>query len=351
MTVSTFASWIQEVKSSPNDAHCRICRTNFNLSNMVRKAVSSHMAGAKHIKNYQHHTQNSSQGTLAPCLKTGKNASIPVELFQAQDIPVFVCEQKDVESHAVESKASSATDIRSTVSEARDNVNAMFTMQTFVTNDKVTKTEVLWAMKCVMSNSFKDMKGIFALMFPDSAIASKLTIGSTKLAYVVTHGLAPYFHNSLTKTLNSCSEYVVCFDEALNNIAQGGQMDIVIRYWDKQTNCVSSRYFNSAFMGHATAEDILETFQAAIGELAIGKLVQVSMDGPAVNWKFLEAIDTHLSKDAKARVLLELGSCGLHVLHGSLQSDHKASSWDVNVSLRALCSLFKDEQDVLIIRS
>ena len=119
-------------------------------------------------------------------------------------------------------------------------------------------------------------------------------------------------------------------------------MDIVIRYWDTETILISSRYFNSAFLGHATADDLLQAFKKAIGELTLAKLVQVSMDGPAVNWKFLESLDSHLRTDCKARILLELGSCGLHVIHGSLQTGHKASTWNVNASLRALYSLFKD---------
>src|SRR5437867_8191150 len=58
------------------------------------------------------------------------------------------------------------------------------------------------------------MKNLFAMMFTDSAIAQKISVGSAKLSYMINHGLAPYFHNSLTDTLESCSEYVVYFDEA-----------------------------------------------------------------------------------------------------------------------------------------
>jgi hypothetical protein len=47
----------------------------------------------------------------------------------------------------------------------------------FVANDQVTKAEIVWVMKTVMShfsmNSSKDMKDIFQLMFPDSDIAKK----------------------------------------------------------------------------------------------------------------------------------------------------------------------------------
>ena len=36
-------------------------------------------------------------------------------------------------------------------------------------------------------------------------------------------------------------------------------MDLVSRYWDENTNRVAARYLNSAFIGYATSEDILES--------------------------------------------------------------------------------------------
>ena len=54
------------------------------------------------------------------------------------------------------------------------------------------------------------------------------------------------------------------------------------------------------------------------------------MDGPAVNFKFLDSLTTELQRVASDRELLNLGSCVLHVVHGALQTGHKASSWNVN---------------------
>lgn len=63
----------------------------------------------------------------------------------------------------------------------------------FITDD-VTKAEILWALKAVVShfsyNSAGDLKELWMTMFPDSMIAKNLSIGSTKIAYVVTHGLS-----------------------------------------------------------------------------------------------------------------------------------------------------------------
>jgi len=74
----------------------------------------------------------------------------------------------------------------------------------------------------------------------------------------------------------------------------------------------------------------------------LAKLTQVSMDGPSVNWKFLETLQTSLHPDAADPQLLGLGSCGLHVIHGTFQTGHKAADWTINEMLRGLYGLFKD---------
>ena len=222
-------------------------------------------------------------------------------------------------------------------------VSNMYTnrITSFVSNDDVTRAEVIWAMKCILSrfsmNASTDIKDVFLMMFSDSSIAKKLSMGSTKLSYYITFGLAPFFRDKLLHNLRSCSRIVVCFDEALNKIAQKGQMDIVIRFWDAQSKSVAVRYLNSAFMGHADAKSVLASFKEAMVGISLTKLLQVSMDGPAVNWKFLEL----LSKE-EHMTLIEMGSCGLHVVHGAFQTGHSASGWNVNSYLRAMYGLFKD---------
>lgn len=84
-----------------------MCRSTFSHRNMGRTAVSSHMNGAKHIKNYQHHTQKSSQGVLTGFVKTSTNTcaavAVPVESDQGSLVSVI---EKDVECHAVEADGS-----------------------------------------------------------------------------------------------------------------------------------------------------------------------------------------------------------------------------------------------------
>jgi len=218
------------------------------------------------------------------------------------------------------------------------------TVDTLVSNDAVGKSEILWAIKLVMSHhSFRssiDLGQTFQVMFPDSQIAAKFSMSKTKAAYTITHGLAPYFKETLDQDIIKCPAYVACFDEALNKISQRGQMDIVIQYWGEDANQVASRYFNSVFLGHATAHDLDMKFREGLSGMAINKLIQVSMDGLSVNWKFFEAL--RVGVDAADPQLLELGSCGLHVIHGAFQTGHKAAGWSVNEMLRSMYGLFKD---------
>src|SRR6267154_5397540 len=120
----------------------------------------------------------------------------------------------------------------------------------------------------------------------DSEVAQKFTMSKTKAAYSIVHGLAPYFKEKLDEEITKCPIFVACFDEAFNRIAQRGQMDIMIRYWSEDNNQVSTRYLTSVFLGHATAADLQANFLEDLGGLSLPKLIQVSMDGRSVNWKF-----------------------------------------------------------------
>src|SRR5664279_3244476 len=112
----------------------------------------------------------------------------------------------------------------------------------------------MWAKKVVMNHlsfrSCKDLNETFRVMFPDSAIAKQFTLSPAKVAYTIVHGLAPYFADELVTSINECSFFVACFDEALNKIAQKGQMDVVIRFWENKSNTVATRYLTSDFLGH-----------------------------------------------------------------------------------------------------
>jgi len=45
-----FSSWIKPVPSNRFQAHCTVCHKNFELSNMSRSAVVSHLKSASHVR-------------------------------------------------------------------------------------------------------------------------------------------------------------------------------------------------------------------------------------------------------------------------------------------------------------
>ena len=137
--------------------------------------------------------------------------------------------------------------------------------------------------------------------------------------------------------------YSVLFDESLNKASQSKQMDIHVRYWDETKNQVSTRYFGSQFMGHASADDMLKHFDLAVlqSNLDMKKMVHIGMDGPNVNWKFFQSVSEKLENDFDNNIL-NIGSCGLHTLNNSFKAGVVASKWDINKLLSSIYYLYKD---------
>ena len=135
------------------------------------------------------------------------------------------------------------------------------------------------------------------------------------------------------------SEYVLLFDESLNSEVQSKQLDVLVRYWNADK--VESRHFTSYFLGHADAEAVHDKFESVCGDLGYQKLAQLSMDGPNVNWKVFRLMQEDVQKQT-GKKLLNVGSCGLHVIHNSFRDGCSAAEWDVETFLTSVRWLFKD---------
>lgn len=326
-----FAYWVSEVKGDLHAATCIKCRKPFQLSNMGKRALVSHMNGTRHKINMK---ALINQPTFQTC-----SFRQPLKTVSASSNPSVICD--------VNVEPSNSTSVIQPTSVSNTAIGIQQgTLDGYITQDDVTKAEVLWCMKIVMGhfslNSCRDLGSLFKKMFCDSAVAQKFTLGSTKASYFISYGLAPHFKNRLVDEVAKCESFVVCFDEAFNKIAKRSQMDLVVRFWNNELNKVATRYLTSTFMGHTTANDILDHFISGLSMLPLYKLLQTSMDGPNVNHKFLRELRAKLEVSADSPKLLDLGSCGLHVVHGSLQAGHKAANWEVNSLLRGLYNLFKD---------
>ena len=118
-------------------------------------------------------------------------------------------------------------------------------------------------------------------------------------------------------------------------------MDFVVPYWDNVKNKVSLRYLNSKFIGHAAALDIIHELKKGIKELNKGQLLQISIDGPSVNWAFLKEIQKHRQQEELSQLII-VGSCGLHIIHGAFQTGATTTCWNIKGILKAIYKLLLD---------
>ncbi|GBM21315.1 hypothetical protein AVEN_149891-1 [Araneus ventricosus] len=167
-------------------------------------------------------------------------------------------------------------------------------------------------------------------MFKDSLLAKQFSCGATKTAYVCCFGLAPYFKANLIKCLENVEQYTVLFDETLNKATQLKQMDILVRFWHNDQ--ITTRYLTSTFI----SDDILSAFYQCVEKLKFSKILQISMDGPNVTWKFFENLQADLKKEYSHEAL-SIGSCGLHIVHNSFKYSESSTGWNISEILTSLC--------------
>lgn len=324
-----FKDWLEEIPSDIHRAKCSVCKTTFSLSNMGRRAVRSHSKGAQHQSRIR-----AAQSSLSmKCFATPVTRNTSVS-------------EKVVASTSVVGSKVDGPPVPSIPS-----ITPSFTprgLKSFLIKDEVTKSEILWCLHTVITHKSIRMSGkdveLFELLFPDSEIAKKIRLKRTKIGYSLMYGIAPYFKNQLILNVLKCNFFSVGFDESLNKVSQKTQMDINIRFWCTERDYVCTRYFTSAFLSRSTADEIRRNFKLALSDLKISAITQISMDGPNVNHKFFKDLKSELEEESEgdSPVLLNMGSCGLHVLHGAFKTAIKATNWSLISFLRCLYNLFKD---------
>ena len=91
--------------------------------------------------------------------------------------------------------------------------------KTYVRGKSVTKAEILWSMKSVLSHfSFhvsSHIGGLFQNMFPDSAIIMKFAWFKTKMNSLICFGIGPYLREKLLQKIKEAECLTVSFDESI----------------------------------------------------------------------------------------------------------------------------------------
>ncbi|KAK3925252.1 N-lysine methyltransferase KMT5A-A [Frankliniella fusca] len=338
----TDAAFKDVIRADPNNkrvAVCLVCDGKsrvIQLSNMGKQALRSHCSGKKHLQRVQDRNSSLGIGIFAA------STSTPVNSMGSGANP----DSPSLTTSASEKDATATTVAASSQREADSSHRGL---EKYILRDDVTKAEILWDLFSVESHLSLRTAGaaanLFSKMFPDSTIASKMELGRTKVGYNINHGLGPYFQGELVKDINNCDAFVAYFDESLNKCSQQQQMDVAIRFWSASTDEVSTRYLTSEFLGHTTADDLRKAFLSSLKPFNIHKLLQVSMDGPNVNLKFIRELETYLTsiKDPTDPMFLYMGSCGLHVVNNAFKTAFSnVTDWPIVSFIRSLYNLFKD---------
>lgn len=118
-------------------------------------------------------------------------------------------------------------------------------------DDKVTKAEVLWAMKTAHGNysssSSDATPSLFREMMPCS-VSEKFTMSHTKVSYLIKDGLGLYYLQQLSADVKSSDGYFTLqFDETVNSQVRK-QCDLLVRYWSEKDGTVAVRFLQALFL-------------------------------------------------------------------------------------------------------
>ena len=119
-------------------------------------------------------------------------------------------------------------------------------------------------------------------------------------------------------------------------------MDIIIRFWDKEKNKISSRYLNSKFLGHTRAADLLQKFREAVSKLNLPNLIQFFHGWAKHKLEVFYDVADRALIDPDFPCLINAGSYGLYVVHGALKYGVTSTGWKLDSLLRSLWYMFSD---------
>lgn len=317
-----FKDW---VKADPDENKfvCRLCDKSYLVGSSGIKALTTHMNTQKHLK-------------------------VASSVGKSQSIINFTSNSNQNRSRSISSSSSVSCEDRSNSRSVPATITSSVmhqpSIQTQAVNNDTLKAELLWTMHVVSSHgsarSSDNIGCLFRAMFADSDIAKQFKCSRTKLGYLSTFGIAPVIKDSIISAVKDSEVFVIMFDESMNPDLQKKQMDVHLRFLDVD-GTVKSRYVDSFFLGHAKATDIVSKLQVILDQIGRGKLVQLSMDGPNVNWKVFKDLSAELQEN-EGKSLLNIGSCGLHTLHNSFKDGACESGWDLANLLKSLYYLFQD---------
>ena len=94
-------------------------------------------------------------------------------------------------------------------------------------------------------------------------------------------------------------------------------------------------------MGHSAHQDLLLHFNHSIASMNSVKILQVSMDGPTAGHKFYSKL-VGQRKEISAPGMIDIGSCGLHIIHGAFKTGIEVTGWALKSVLKGAHTVLHD---------
>jgi hypothetical protein len=333
-----FASWVRQ--DGPTSARCTLCMRSFSVANMGVSALEAHMRTAKH------------QASV-------KDTSFPIESLWCK--PASTTSAPTAATTSAPSAATTSAPCASPATTSDGSLIALTSpaassfppKKSQLTHDihlsrAITDAEIIYCLRLISLhhsyNSCVSLNNTFKMMFSDSEIADGFSLGRDKASYIVCYGLAPYFKSQILQKMKTPSPqmFTTSFDEAFNQVVNKNQCDVHVTFFDNCKNQVVSHYLGSTFLGHSTATDIMRSLISVHRQLdVVENMTQLSMDGPNVNFLVHKEISWYKSENnPSSPALLELGTCGLHNVHGAYKAGQLAASWPVKRLLKSCYVVF-----------
>ena len=176
----------------------------------------------------------------------------------------------------------------------------------------------------------------FKKMFPESEIARAYKQSETKVMYSIKFGIAPFLKQQMMNRLKGVP-FTFKFDETTACQVKK-QYDAYVQFWDiAKNNEVITAYLGSLFVGHCSADQLVEHFTHFINELKLDPqlFIGLGMDGPNVNLSFEKKLRKHL-EESFGTSFLHLGTCSLHPAHTAFRKGLSCLSHDIDEFLHDL---------------
>ena len=184
-----YSLWVSKDASNTSKSYCELCYKTIDLKSDGSNALDSDQKGQKHQELEKARKTNAMKVFFSP--QSSKSSNV-----NKKEGPL-----------SPQSSLKSAKVGQAQVQEGP--------LSSFVFVENILNAGIVWCLNVVkFCHSFRScdsLKNLFKVMFPDSAIPDKFSLGKDKARYMIIYGIYPAFKQKLKSMINNSPWYSVSF--------------------------------------------------------------------------------------------------------------------------------------------